>query len=85
MLFHTSFFRLKNEGKAEHCKGATPLEQGLGLESSFRAMPSSLPAHFYEIAKKHRKESRKRNHQVRKSCLLTSKNPIVYVVNTEGM
>lgn len=35
---------------------ATPLEQGLGLESRFWAMPSSLPAHFCPAAKRQRQQ-----------------------------
>lgn len=52
---------------------ATPLEQGLGLESSFWAMPSSLPAHFCLTAKRERdsrrKGARQTNHIVTKFYL----------------
>lgn len=47
---------------------ATPLEQGLGLESSFWAMPSFLPAHFCPAAKRERQqEERKAGKEIMKS------------------
>lgn len=56
-LFLIPLFCLGDEGQSE--QKAAPLEQGLGLQIRFWAMPLSLPAHFCPAAKRQERKTMK--------------------------